>query len=187
MEALRDITQSINTFVRFFESVNYLFCQLRWFEQNVLNSGSKLLLFVGVIICLCVLIYYEGGHGGGPYDALNRFLTDYGPIVLVVTIIAYFISQRLSGAGPSEGGGGTFESVFFGNRRRNQRDVDPSSGDLEMVDGVDTRFRDLESDRRYPSPSAPPLRAVEVIGGRPQPTYMPVSQINGRNGNGYYR
>lgn len=185
MEALREVTQSINTFVRFFESINYLFCQLRWFEQNVLNSGSKLLLFVGVIISLCVLMYYESGHGGNPYDALNKFLVDYGPIVLVVTIIAYFISQRLAGAGPSEGGGGTFESVFFGNRRR-PNNV-PNSGDYDMVDGVDPRFRDLESDRRYPSPSAPPLREIEIVGGRPQPTYIPTAQVVGRNGNNFYR
>jgi hypothetical protein len=185
MEALRDITQSINTFVRFFESINYLFCQIRWFEQNVLNSGSKLVMIVGVIISLCVLIYYVGGHGGSPYDALNKLLVDYGPILLVVTIIAYFVTQRLAGAGPSEGGG-TFESVFFGNRRRNFHGNEASPGDYEMAEGhvVDTRFRDLEGDRQYASPS---VRALDVVGGRSQSAYSPIPQNNIRNGNGFYR
>jgi hypothetical protein len=119
MEALRAISNNINTFVGFFDAINRLFCQIRWLEQNINNSSAKLLLLVLLIVVFCVFVFLQPSSGGGPFDAITRALNDYGPIVLVVAVVLYFVSRRFSGAADAEGteGNATLDSVLFGRPR----------------------------------------------------------------------
>ena len=161
MEALRNITQSINTFVRFFESINYLFCQIRWLEQNIANSSPRLLLFIGCILSICGLVYYSTTMSDtDPSAAIINFLINYGPILVVVLIIGYLIikrfsreSEALDGDNPSTGTG-SFESVFFGssaNRRgegfnRGHRD---GRGQFQLVNAHPINDDNIESQDRH--------------------------------------
>jgi hypothetical protein len=122
MEAIQGITSAINTFVRFFESINYLFCQIRWLEQNISNSRGGLLLVVGAIVAVCLYIYYFGGDKDQA-SAVTAFIVDVGPVLIVVGIIGYLLYRRFTRADNlfgSQGTGNTFEDVFFGSRQRNQ-------------------------------------------------------------------
>ena len=53
MEHLRALTENINVVVRFFQSVNCLFWQLHWLEQNILR-GSNERLVIGLLILILV-------------------------------------------------------------------------------------------------------------------------------------
>ena len=117
MEALGGLTRNISTFVRFFESINNLFCQIRWLESNFRNSSSGLLLVVGGILIFCVYLY------AGPTGAISTFfgipgldewLVKYGPIVIIVVIIAAMLFRRFT-MGPQNNVG--FDSIVFGARR----------------------------------------------------------------------
>ena len=123
MEALSGITQQINVFVRFFESINYLFCQIRWLEQNFQNSSKTLILIVGAIAMIGLFVYYNAttdpAQNGLMFAELSRIIVSYFPIVAVVALIGYFLIRRFSDApnGQLEGGHG-MESVFMGSQRR---------------------------------------------------------------------
>ena len=123
MDALRGITQQINVFVRFFESINYLFCQIRWLEQNIQNSSRTLILIVGALGFIAYLVYFTAANPGANYDVLFgeicRFGTAYFPIIAVVMLIGFLLVRRFSGTAEGElGSGHGFENVFFGQPRR---------------------------------------------------------------------
>lgn len=154
MEALQGITQQINVFVRFFESVNYLFCQIRWLEQNVQNSSHVLLIIVGSVAVLCFFIYYstiiDWGNKGNLYAELSRIIVAYFPIITVVLLLAYLFIRRFSTTASAEldevGGGYGMENVFLGSQRHS------TGGGGQRTDRI--YDRDVES---HPNPKSRPL------------------------------
>lgn len=134
MDTLRGLTEQINVFVRFFESVNYLFCQVRWLEQNIQNSSKGLLLVVGVIglICLYVFSYAQSDGGGDPLmAAISGFVVSYFPILVVVLLVGYFLARRFSGSSDGQlGDGGGIENILYGSHHR-QQNADGSDDDVE--------------------------------------------------------
>ena len=150
----------MGTFVRFFDNINRLFCQIRWLEQNLNNSSIQLLIFVGVIVFLCYFMFAAPNDSNNPFAAISKAINDYGPIVVVVALIAYFLARRFSGVADAEGteAHGSFDSVLFGNPR-SQRRTNGAEGDnrghYEMV----PQPSDIES--RHSTipvvPSAPPM------------------------------
>lgn len=134
MDTLRGLTEQINVFVRFFESVNYLFCHLRWLEQNIQNSNKMLLLVVGVICMICYFVYNSKINGGNNelFAEASRIALSYLPIMTVVLLVAYFLLRRFSGTTDGAlGESGGFDGVLFGTRRNpdvaNNRDDDIES------------------------------------------------------------
>ena len=63
MENLRHLTDQINVFVQFFQSVNCLFFQLKWLEENIVRSSNGLLLTVIGIVLFCIFVYFIGEEG----------------------------------------------------------------------------------------------------------------------------
>lgn len=120
MHALSELTSNINVFVRFFESVNMLFCQMRWLEQTVRNTNFGLMFLGAIIITFCVLFMNVGdgkiGEQIGIFLGLPRgvwvVFSSWIPIALVCGLILYFFYRRFS-AGRSTRG--SWDSVLFGN------------------------------------------------------------------------
>ena len=144
MDVLQGITQQINVFVRFFESINYLFCQIRWLEQNVQNSSNTLLIIVGSIGFLCFFIYYntttEWGNKDNLIAELFRIIVAYYPIITVVLLLAYLFFRRFSNTASTEleelGGGHGMGEVLLGSQRSSaggigQRSDRPHDRDIE--------------------------------------------------------
>jgi hypothetical protein len=99
MEGVRAITENINVFVHFFQSINMLFCHVRWLEANLRNAPTGLLFIVGAIGCIAVLMYLAPGS-----DAL-------APIAIVI-VVGVLLWRRWRD-GPTRGA--TFERVMFGD------------------------------------------------------------------------
>jgi hypothetical protein len=121
MDALRGLTDQINVFVRLFESINYLFCQIRWLEQNIQNSSKMLLLVVGVIGMICYFVYnstLNNGDNDAFFAEASRIVVSYFPIMAVVLLVAFFLVRRFSGTTDGAlGESGGFDGVLFGTRR----------------------------------------------------------------------
>lgn len=58
MDTLRQLTSQINVFVRFFQSINCLFYQIRWLESNVIRGSLGHLLYVAILLALVGYITY---------------------------------------------------------------------------------------------------------------------------------
>ena len=141
MEAIMALTQNINVFVRFFESINNSFCQIRWLERNIRNSSSGLLLTVGGI--LLISLYLIGGTKlasilGIP--GLDYILTNYGPILIIVLIVCILFFRRVT-QGAQSGGG--FDNILFGADRNEVENFndDHRLNDVSYVDDVNRRQR----------------------------------------------
>lgn len=69
MQAITQLTRTVNVFVRFFESINCLFWQLRWLEQNMMGQSNERMAFFGIIIliCLYVTFFSDTGPDLGPF------------------------------------------------------------------------------------------------------------------------
>ena len=134
MDTLRGLTDQINVFVRFFESINYLFCQVRWLEQNIQNSSKGLLLVVGVICLICFYVFYSPSTDGGGdpiMAAISGFVVSYFPILAVVLLVVYFLARRFSGSTDGQlGDGGGFESILYGSQHP-QQNADGLDDDVE--------------------------------------------------------
>mmetsp|Transcript_29758 Transcript_29758/g.28455 ORF Transcript_29758/g.28455 Transcript_29758/m.28455 type:complete len:166 (+) Transcript_29758:240-737(+) len=135
MDALRGITQQINVFVRFFESINYLFCQVRWLEQNIQNSSQKLILIVLVLAMIGGFVWYCSTIPEGNDNLLvllSRMMVAYFPIIAVVLLIGYLLVRRFSNSSEGElGGGNGFQNVFFGSSRGANRSENRENCDVE--------------------------------------------------------
>jgi hypothetical protein len=135
MDTLRGITQQINVFVRFFESINYLFCQVRWLEQNIQNSSKNLILIVSVLAMIGGFVWYCSTMPRGNDNLLvllSRMMVSYFPIITVVLLIGYLLVKRFSNSSEGElGGGNGFENVFFGSSRGVDRRENRENCDVE--------------------------------------------------------
>lgn len=135
MDTLRGITEQINVFVRFFESINYLFCQVRWLEQNIQNSSKTLILIVSVFVMIGGFVWYCSMIPGGNKDffvVLSRTMVTYFPIIAVVLLIGYLLAKRFSNSSEGEVDGGSgFENVFFGSHRGGDRREGRENCDVE--------------------------------------------------------
>ena len=161
MEGIEAISRNMGTFVRLFDNLNRLFCQIRWLEQNINNSSIQLLIFVGVIVFLCYFMFAAPTDSSNPFAAITKAINDYGPIIVVVALIAYFMARRFSGAADAEGteAHGSLDSVLFGNARSNNRR--DNRGNYEMVPqptDIENRQHYGRMDNTIPIvPSAPPM------------------------------
>lgn len=106
METLQRLTNSINVFVRFFESINCLFWQLSWLQQNIRGSNLITLGIVAVIVLFCILLLVPEGEISAFADGVDRALqlppsttlqiVRLLPIVIVVAVIAFYLYRRIN-------------------------------------------------------------------------------------------
>lgn len=122
MHALNSLTANINVFVRFFQSINHLFCQIRWLDSNIRNSSGSLLAAVGAIVFICYLVYTQ------PEERILKILTDQGPLLIVCVVIAVLVYRRyhLGATGDSN-----VNSILFGNP-----ESEPKERDVEIGRGA---------------------------------------------------
>lgn len=52
MDQLRAITDNINVFVRFFESINCLIYQLQWLKHHMMHASTDILIFSFIILLI---------------------------------------------------------------------------------------------------------------------------------------
>jgi small-conductance mechanosensitive channel len=105
METLERLTRLMNVFVRFFESLNCLFWQLGWLQQNITQSSLPALLTVGLIMSLCVVFLLPDDVLEGVGDQLDRsfglpqhasvLLLRALPLVIVAAILFAYVSLRM--------------------------------------------------------------------------------------------
>lgn len=106
MQNIQNLTRTINVFVRFFESINCLFWQIGWLQQNFTNQSSERLFFFLVIFLLCIYITFPG-----EFDHVSTL----APILIVLVLVGmavWLIQSRMrrnaSADSPDvhQGGGG---------------------------------------------------------------------------------
>jgi len=92
MDAVAALTSNIQHIVRFIASINELFCQVRWLDANINNSGNGLLA-----ICLAVVLFcaYLTFFSDSPLPlGLDQFITKKGALVLVFVLLGGFLYKR---------------------------------------------------------------------------------------------
>ena len=62
MDGLNQLTAAMNSFVRFFESLNCLFWQISWLKNNIARADTQTLVMVAAIVMVCML-YVAGING----------------------------------------------------------------------------------------------------------------------------
>jgi hypothetical protein len=86
MDQLRTITNTINTFVHFFQSINCLFWQVRWLEENVMRSSGSRIMLIGGIILFCAYISFVSND--------SNPLNGVGVIIIIFGIVGVILWKR---------------------------------------------------------------------------------------------
>jgi hypothetical protein len=95
MNSLRAFTENANVVVRFLQSINCLFLQIRWLENNLRGASNEKLAVVLILVCL--IGYYTFGCSGGAENIAYACSEDGVSTLIVlalVLIIAYFLYKR---------------------------------------------------------------------------------------------
>lgn len=97
MDAMRHFTENANVVVRFMQSINCLFLQLRWLESNLRTGSNETVILV--IILVCFIGYFSlacsgesttNGFGCGENGVSSLML------MAVIVSILYFLYKRFS-------------------------------------------------------------------------------------------
>lgn len=129
MDAIRNVTNTINTFVNLFQSINCLFWQLRWLEGNLNNeSGPTLLLVLAILGFAGFYTYCSSTELDG--GICSDFIITVGVVLVLVLVGVWLMRKRLfvSRSIP------TAEAVSFESER--EKMLGSSSNplrDIEMV------------------------------------------------------
>lgn len=101
MDSIRQLTDQINVFVRFFESINCLFLQLQWLENNITRSSNGLIITVGCIVLFCLFAMIVGQDtvvsllkSLGIPETIATMIYNSIPILIIVIIIGLFFMRR---------------------------------------------------------------------------------------------
>ena len=91
MDQLRAITDNINVFVRFFESLNCLIFQLQWLKQHVLHTSTDILIIALIVLVIVAYVMIS----------CSEFICD-GTIMeipiffMIFCILLWFLYKRCS-------------------------------------------------------------------------------------------
>lgn len=61
---MRQLTNNIQVFVRFFQSINCLFWNVRWLQANLTKTNNQQMAIVGIIVLLCLFMTFGGNSRG---------------------------------------------------------------------------------------------------------------------------
>lgn len=95
MDSLQQITNGINSVVRFLQSINCIFLQVHWLEQNILRgSNSRIVISMALILC----VSYVSLFCSSTVEGFICKSVDPGTIVVfaVFAVIGYFLFKRYS-------------------------------------------------------------------------------------------
>ena len=97
MNGMRAFTDNANVVVRFMQTINCLFFQLRWLENNIRSSSNPQLIIVLILICLIGYLTF-GCSQSDSQDSINYFCGERGVSSLIVFAlivgIGYFFYKR---------------------------------------------------------------------------------------------
>lgn len=97
MNSLRAFTENANVVVRFLQSINCLFLQIRWLESNLRGASNEKLAVVLILVCL--IGYFTFSCSGGT-ESVGYFCGENGISSLIVVVlimtIAYFLYKRFN-------------------------------------------------------------------------------------------
>jgi hypothetical protein len=116
MDAIRSLTENINVFVRFFQSINCLFFQIRWLEENVGRSRNGVMLLVIGIVALCVMLSF-----GVDLPGLGEGTSSLLPFLAIFAVIGFVFHRRMNRGRGGNGNGDPWGNVMYGGN-------DPESG-----------------------------------------------------------
>lgn len=93
MDSLRHLTENINVFVQFFQSINCLFLQLRWLESHALHEqGGRAGL---VLVILAFAVYYTFGcNSSTDEDGCKDWVVQIGIITILALVAVYLLYKR---------------------------------------------------------------------------------------------
>lgn len=96
MDQLRLLTENINVFVRFFESINCLYYQLNWLQQNILYGSSEILFLMFTIILTVIYIMFNCLKSINNTYELTCSDTSIQIIIfsVIISIFLYFLYKR---------------------------------------------------------------------------------------------
>jgi undecaprenyl pyrophosphate phosphatase UppP len=87
LEGIRELTATINVFVRFFESINCLFWQIDWLRRNFSSSTpNDYIVIVLVIICICIYATFFNNN-----DMISNFIPYLKTNVLNILVAGLLI------------------------------------------------------------------------------------------------
>jgi hypothetical protein len=153
MEALREITSTINIFVRFFESINCLFWQINWLRQNFQSSPNDQMIIVVIIILVCVYITFFSNTNGSSVvmSMINKFLPQIFVGSIIFGLLIWLIARRYSRNTPIA------EEIFpeINGVKHNRDDIEASAplvheGRLLNVTAASEVIHPNEEWSRYP-------------------------------------
>lgn len=103
MDSLRSFTENANVIVRFFQSINCLFLQVRWLERNLRHGSNEQIGMVLLLVCL--VGYYTLSCSGSDVDTTGYFCGERGVstliVIAVIGIIVYFLWKRFQQPPPA--------------------------------------------------------------------------------------
>lgn len=133
MENLRRLTDTINTFVRFFQSINCLFWNLQWLEENLMKASNPRMLIVGGIILFCVFYTFMGDSIGDTTDPMV--------LLIVVCVLAWVLYRRYQAR--------IVEGSAFASHHEEEQGVLIQHG--IVIDGHHDDINDLERGTEIPT------------------------------------
>ena len=97
MESIRELTNTINVFVRFFESINCLFWQIDWLRRNVQSTGSEQMAIVLILLVLCIYLTFFSNSNFVNYliPMLGKNVNSILVGVIIIGLVIWLVYLRL--------------------------------------------------------------------------------------------
>mmetsp|Transcript_27751 Transcript_27751/g.38235 ORF Transcript_27751/g.38235 Transcript_27751/m.38235 type:complete len:155 (-) Transcript_27751:113-577(-) len=108
MDSIRELTNTINVFVRFFESINCLFWQIDWLRRNVSSSGMNHMTVVLIILAVCVYLTFFASNQSGVSTTfltginVNSFVVGFLIIGLIIWLVLARFQNNADSQQPDE-------------------------------------------------------------------------------------
>ncbi|KAJ1436099.1 hypothetical protein B484DRAFT_445833 [Ochromonadaceae sp. CCMP2298] len=96
MDSLRRITEQINVFVRFFQSINCLFLQLGWLERNIVHGSVEKIVLTLVLVLVAGYVTFGCSGLSSGRNLCSEENMGTLIVLLVLGIIAYFFYKRFN-------------------------------------------------------------------------------------------
>jgi hypothetical protein len=94
MEAIESITRTINVFVNFLQSVNCLFLQIGWLENNCRGESSTKFFIVIFILSFCVVYAFMCDMMDKCSDPNSSYIMDILIYTILISVLGYFLFKR---------------------------------------------------------------------------------------------
>ncbi len=121
MEAIQSLTRTINVFVNFFQSINCLFLQVRWLENNCQGESPAKFFMVIFVLSFCVVYVVLCDTMDKCSDPNSNYIMSLLVYSILISILGYFLYKRYRDANP----------VTIENNAENRNESAPKPATLE--------------------------------------------------------